>query len=166
MLASAAEGWAIDSREGSMTPSTEVLIGDPDGQQVLIRVLSRNHPGLFDYWDANWVACELQISAGGFRAGFRADLRSEEFQRFLDEAEAVNRSLEGTATFSTMEQQIALTLSLDGRGHVLVDGEARDAPGSQNCLRFGFEIDQTYLREICRSLEVILRAFPVVGSST
>lgn len=147
-----------------MTASTEVLIGDPEGEHVLLRALSRVHPGLFDYWDANWISCEVEITASAFRAAFKADLRSEDFQRFLEEAEGLDRALEGTASFTTMEGQIALTLSGDERGHIAVLGEARDAPGSRNRLRFSFAIDQTYLSGICRALAVVLSAFPVVGA--
>ena len=148
-----------------MTDSTEVVIGDENGQHVAIRALSRNHPDLFDSWDANWVACELEIAAGGFRGAFRADLRSEEFRAFLEEAEGLSRTLDGAASFSTMEGQIAFSLAGDGNGHVRVHGEAVDTPGSDNRLQFSFEIDQTYLPQICRSLEVIVAAFPVVGTA-
>jgi hypothetical protein len=147
-----------------VTASTEVLIGDLEGQHVLLRAVSRVHPGLFDSWDANWISCELEIAAGAFRAAFHADLRSEDFQRFLEEVEALGRALEGIATFATVEGQIALTLTGDGRGHVLVQGEALEAPGSHNRLRFSFEIDQTYLPDISRTLTVVLAAFPVVGT--
>jgi hypothetical protein len=147
-----------------VTASTEVLIGDLGGQHVLLRALSRSHPGLFDYWDGNWISCELEVAAGAFRAAFRAALRSEDFQRFLEEVEALGRALEGIAAFDTMEKQIALTLAADGRGHVVVQGEALDAPGSQNRLRFSFEIDQTYLSGISSALTVVLSAFPVIGT--
>jgi hypothetical protein len=149
-----------------VTDSTELKIGRESGQHVVIRALSRNHPDLFDSWDANWVACEVEIAAGGFRGAYRADLRSEEFRLFLDEVEALSRTLEGAASFSTMEGQIALSLAGDGKGHVRVQGEAADIPaGDSNRLQFHFDIDQTYLPEICRSLEVILAAFPVVGTA-
>ena len=148
-----------------MTTSTELVIGDENGQHVIVRALSRNHPGLFDYWDGNWVVCELDIVSGGFRGGFRADLRSEEFRAFLEEAEGLNRSLEGAATFSTMEGQIVFSLTGDGTGHVRVHGEVCDAPGGDNRLHFSFDIDQTYMPQICRSLEVLLAAFPVVGTT-
>lgn len=148
-----------------MTASTELVIGDENGQRVVIRALSRNHPDLFDYWDANWVKCELEIAAGGFRGAFRADLRSEEFQAFLEEAEGLSRTLDGAAGFSTMEGQIAFSLAGDASGQVRVQGEAVDAPGGDNRLQFSFDIDQTYLPQICRSLEVILAAFPVVGTA-
>ena len=147
-----------------MTASTELVIGDENGEHVAIRARSRNHPGLFDDGDANWVACELEVAAGGFRGAFRADLRSEEFQAFLEEVEGLSRTLDGAASFSTMEEQIAFSLAGDAKGHVRVQGEAVDTPGG-NRLQFSFEIDQTYLALICRSLEVILAAFPVVGTA-
>lgn len=148
-----------------MTASTELVIGDENSQHVVVRALSRNHPDLFDYWDGNWLACEVEIAAGGFRSAFRADLRSEEFRLFLEEVEALSRTLDGAASFSTTEGQIAFSLAGDGRGHVRVHGEAVDTVGSDNRLQFSFEIDQTYLAEICRSLEIILAAFPVVGTA-
>jgi hypothetical protein len=147
-----------------VSASTEVLIGDAGGPHVLIRVLFRNHPGLFDAGDGNWLGCEIEIAAGAFRGAFPADLRAEEFKTFFDEADALSRALDGIATLSTIEEQIALTLSGDGKGHVRVQGDARDAPAGENRLHFGFDIDQTYLQEICRSLEIILSAFPVVGA--
>jgi hypothetical protein len=64
-----------------------------------------------------------------------------------------------------MEGQIAFSLAGDGNGHVRVQGEAVDTPGGDNRLQFSFDIDQTYLPQICRSLEVILAAFPVVGTA-
>ena len=148
-----------------MTASTELVIGDDNGQHLVVRAQSRNHPDLFDYWDGNLIACEVEIAAGNFRGAFRADLRSQEFRAFLDEVEALSRTLEGAASFSTMEGQIALSLAGDGRGHVRVQGEAADTPGGENRLQFSFEIDQTYLPGICKSLEVILAAFPIVGTA-
>jgi hypothetical protein len=144
--------------------STEVLIGDSGAQHLLIRPLFRSHPGLFDYWDGNWIDCELEIVAGGFRGRFRADLRSEEFHTFLQEVEGLSRTVEGTATFTTMEGQIALSLSGDGKGSVRVSGEAIDVAGIGNRLQFGFDIDQTSLPSICRSLDDLLAAFPVTGA--
>ena len=147
-----------------MASSTEILIGDSEGEHVLIRPLSRSHPGLFDYEDGNWIASELHIAAGGFRGSFRADLRSEEFHTFLEEMEALSRTLQGTARFATMEGQIALSLTGDGKGHVHLDGEAIDYAATGNRLQFHLDIDQTYLPEICRSLEYLLAAFPVIGT--
>jgi len=144
--------------------STEILIGDSGGQHVLVRPLGRSHPGLFDYWDGNWIACELQVSAGGFRGNFRAALRSEEFHTFMEQLASLSQLLEGTATFSTMEGQIAFSLIGDDKGHVQVEGDAVDVVGTGNRLHFAFEIDQTYLPGIGRALEHLLAVFPVTGS--
>ena len=67
-----------------MVAGPEIVIGDLDGQHVVIRPVSRSSPGLFDYWDGNWIVCEVEISAGGFRGRFSADMRSEEFHAFMD----------------------------------------------------------------------------------
>jgi hypothetical protein len=149
---------------GAVAPSTEILIGDLSAQHVLIRPLSRSHPGLFDYWDGNWIDCEIEIAAGGFRGRFQADLRSEEFHTFSEQVEGLNRTIEGVASLTGMEGQIAVSLTGDGKGHVRVAGEAVDVAGTGNRLQFGFEIDQTCLPEISGSLEYLLAAFPVVGA--
>jgi hypothetical protein len=147
-----------------VAPSTDILIGDAGAHHVLIRPISRSHPGLFDHSDGNWIDCEVQIAAGGFRGQFRADLRAEEFARFLTEVLALNSALDGAAAFTTMEGQLAVTLTGDGNGHVHVRGTAADEPGSANQLQFGFDIDQTYLPPISEALEHCLAAFPVVAA--
>jgi hypothetical protein len=148
-----------------VAPSTEVLIGDSGAQHVLIRPLSRSHPDLFDQRDGNWIDCELQIVVGGFRGDVRANLRSEEFQTFLEEVRGLIQTLEGTASFTTMEGQIVLYLSGDGQGHVQVSGEAIDAAATGNRLQFAFDVDQTNLEAVCQSLENLLTAFPVLDGS-
>jgi hypothetical protein len=145
--------------------STDILIGDQGGQHVLIQPLARRHPGLFDYGDGNWITCELQIAAGGFRGSFRADLRSEEFQAFLEEAEGLSETLEGSAALSTMEGQIALSLTPDAADRIRVEGDAMDEAGSGNRLHFEFEIERMDLPPIRQSLEPLLRAYPVTGTA-
>jgi hypothetical protein len=142
--------------------STEVLVGDPNSQHVLLRPLSRSLPGLFEPSDGNWIDCEVHIVAGSFRGGFRADLRSEEFEMLLEQLEALDDTLEGTASFSPIEGQIAFSLSGDGKGHIRVSGEAIDEAGTGNRLQFGFDIDQTYVPAIRQSLIHLLAAFPVI----
>jgi hypothetical protein len=145
-----------------VAPSTDVLIGDAAAQHVLIRPLARSHPGLFDHLDGNWIDCEVQVAVGGFRGQFRADLRTEEFAAFLTEVLALHGTLEGVATFTTMEGQLDLTLTGDGKGHVHVQGTAVDEPETRNQLEFGFDIGQTQLPQIAQCLENFLAAFPVI----
>lgn len=147
-----------------MGASTEVLIGDSDAEHVLIRPLFRSQPGLFDDRDGNWIDCELQIVAGCFRGAFRADLRSEEFHTFLEEVEGLSRTRDATASFTTMEGQIVLSLTGDGKGHIRVTGEAIDAVSVGNRLQFVFDIDQTHLPPISEALGHLVAAFPITGA--
>jgi hypothetical protein len=145
--------------------STEVLIGDADAQHVLIRPLSRTQPDLFDDPDGDAIDCDVEIVAGGFRGDFRAELRSEEFQGFLAEAEGLRRTMEGAATFTTAEGQIALSLTGDGKDRVCLTGDALDVAGSGNRLQFSFELDRAHLAAICQSLDHLLAAFPVTQAA-
>ena len=146
-----------------MAATTEVLIGEAAGPHILVRPLARSQPGLFDDRDGNWIDCEVDVAAGAFHGTFRAAARSEEFRVFLDEVETLDRTLDGAATLTTMEGQLALSLGADDKGSIRVTGAAIDEPGIGNRLQFGFEIDRTSLRELCRSLEHLLASFPVAG---
>jgi hypothetical protein len=150
------------SPEGArLAASTEILIGDPTAQHVLIRPLSRSTPGLFDASDANGIDCEIEIAAGSFQGRLRADVRSEEFQTFLEQAEGLSVAVEGTASLTAIEGQLALSLSADGIGGIRLVGEAVDLTGPGNRLQFGFDVGQGALDEITRSVASLLAAFPV-----
>jgi hypothetical protein len=146
-----------------VTASTEVLIGDSAAQHVLIRPLFRSQPDLFDFKDGNWIDCEIQIAAGGFRGSVRADLRSEEFQTFSEDVEGLRRALDGIATLSTLDGRIVLSLTGAGARPVRVTGEAIDATENGNRLEFSFDIDQASVAPICQSLNDLLAAFPITG---
>ena len=148
-----------------MTPSTEIVIGDIDAHHVLVRPLFRSQPDLFEVKDGNWIDCELEIATGAFSGRFRADLRSDEFLSFSEELAGLSRTLDGTATFSTLDGQITFSLTGDGTGEVRVAGEAIDAAESGNRLQFRFVVDRAQLPVLCESLDHLLSAFPVVGTS-
>jgi len=146
---------------GLVAASTDILIGDAGAPHVLIRPLSRSTPGLFDAWDGNGIDCEIEIAAGSFQGRLRAEIRCDEFQTFLEQIEALIAAPDGTAGLTSMEGQMALSLSGDGGGRVRAAGEAVDVAGSPNRLQFGFEVEPASLSEIARSLEHLLAAFPV-----
>lgn len=63
-----------------------------------------------------------------------------------------------------MEEQLHLRLRGDGRGHISVEGVARDGAGTGNELRFALELDQTHLFSTMVQLSELLNRFPVRGS--
>ena len=147
-----------------MDEEQAIVIGSEGGQHVLIRPLWRSHPKETDYWDGNWIESEVKLRVGGFRGSYRASLRAEDFAGFRNELATLTETLSGVARFCTMEEQLELELKGDDMGHVRVNGKALDDAGIGNVLEFTFEIDQTYLPELTRSVESVMSRFPVVGS--
>ena len=141
----------------------EILFGNPDGEFLLIGILSRSYPNYTDYWDGNWLNARVTVSVGGFKGLLGGYLRAEEFLRFRGEIEKLNNTLSGKATFSTMEEWISFSLTGDGRGHVILKGQVRDRPGSENTLNFTIELDQTFLPQILKGLDKTIKLFPVIG---
>lgn len=146
-----------------MSTKCDILIGNVDGEHVQINLLSRSHPECDDYWDGNWIASEVELRTGAYRASFRSDFRSEDFTSFHQSVCQLSETLRGFAKFDTMEGQLALELIGDGRGHIRVEGTSLDVAGVGNRLDFHFDIDQTYLSRIVRSLEKSISMYPVVG---
>jgi hypothetical protein len=102
---------------------------------------------------------------GSFSARYLAALRAEEFERWLKAAQALSRTLQGEATFHTLEGQLLLSISSVGSlGGLRVTGEARDQAGTGNRLRFALgDFDQTELPGLLGALEDVVRTYPVVG---
>jgi hypothetical protein len=63
----------------------EVIIGHPDGDHIVLRVLGRKHPSATDYYDGNWLDAEVTIVFKPWRGTFNADLRTVEFAHFRQE---------------------------------------------------------------------------------
>lgn len=142
-------------------PGDVVHLGEQEAEYVEIRMQSRS--AVDDFHEANWLRCEVAVAAGGFEARFPAELRTDAFQRLHREAAALYESLNGKARFESAEGQLRLTLTGDGRGHIRLDGTARDHPGSDNALDFRIDFDQTQLFGAVAQLDELLRRFPVRG---
>ena len=145
------------------TDAARAADGNNAGLHALIRPLSRRQPGLFDYSEANWIECEVEISAGAFQGTVRVDIRSEEFQAFLDEVEGMIGTLEGAASLTTMEGQLSVSIAIEGDDRMRVSGEVSDAAASGNRLRFTLEAERAQLPAIAKSLTYVLTVFPATG---
>lgn len=140
-----------------------VCIGAREGEHVELTFIGRSHPEAADFWDGNWLGTRVTARAGGFRALFEADLRVEEIQAFHDALVTMQRTLSGEADFLTLEQQVALTFSINRTGQIAVTGTLSDQPGVGNQLLLSFEIDQTFLHDIVMQFERVVEAFPPIG---
>jgi hypothetical protein len=138
-------------------------MGGESGEYVRVTLTGRSIPQATDYWDGNWLGADVEVHAGGFSGRFPAYFRVEEVQSFRDQVASLHQTLSGTATFEPMEEQLRLRLEGDGKGHIDVEGQARDVVRTGNMLTFELSLDQTYLPELVRSLDQTLTAFPVRG---
>jgi hypothetical protein len=131
-----------------MSTNDEVLLGGSDGEFVRIRRVSANGPEL-------WFGTEIEVQCDGWRGSFAASFMQGELTRFAREVRTLQRSLKGKATLLPLEPNLTLSLAGDGKGHVQIDGTARNRFGSGTKLSFQMEVDQTYLLGIAKSLEEI-----------
>lgn len=150
-------------QHGGVT-SLDVTIGGEGDDSITITILGRMHPGATDYWDGNWLLSPTTISVGDFTGRIGGGLRCDELQQFRVELESLNATLSGAAQLSSMEGWVDVRMIGDGLGHVAVSGSLMDEPGVGNRLEFTFDIDQTFLPGIIKSLVDVAQSFPVLGS--
>ena len=128
-----------------------------------VALLGRSHPSADDYWDGNWVRAAVDVQAGGFHGSVGGDLRAEELARFLEQLTGLQKSLQGTAEFETMEQWLSIRVVGDGRGHMATRCIIRDQPGIGNTLECMLATDQTFTQATVVELAAVVQAYPVVG---
>ena len=143
-------------------PGDRFQIGGGRAEYLLVKVISRSSGD--DYWDGNWLTCEVRIFAGGFRGKFQANLRTDELERFATEVRTLHDDLKTAARLEPMEEQLTLVLQGDGRGHIECQGAAMDVVGTGNLLTFGLQLDQTQLFGTMVQLFELLNRYPVLGS--
>jgi hypothetical protein len=136
-------------------------LGGSEHERVEVTVSGYERQPSGDYHDDNWLTVEVSLAVGGFRGRFQASFLTAELTEFRDQLAALNTSLKGEAKLVTMETQLLLSLSGNGRGGILLKGEAWDQPGIGNCLAFGLDIDQTHLANTLQELDAIIERFPV-----
>jgi len=127
-----------------MIKSGEIVIGDKGADCVSLKVGGPSPKG--------WSRAEIEVRCDGWTGTMRGSFMKGELARFAEEIRRLHHDLVGTARLDPIEPNLVLTLTGDGKGHVLVDGVARNHFVSGTQLMFKFGIDQTYLKGIADSL--------------
>jgi hypothetical protein len=135
--------------------------GQSEHERIEIEVLQYERAPVGEYYDDNWLTSRIRVRAGGFRGQVDAAVLTAEFSTFLTALRPLHETLRGTAEFSTMEQQLRLRLTGDGKGHIELAGEVADQPGIGNRLHFILQIDQSQLGASIHELERVTAEFPV-----
>lgn len=137
-------------------------IGGSEHNKVTVEVINYERAASSDYHDDNWVNVGIYVAVGAFSGRFAASFLTEEFVAFRAQLRKLYETLNGEATFTTLEGQLTLKLVGDGRGGVALKGEASDQ--AENCLTFQMALDQTDLPSALDGLDQIIAAFPVRAS--
>jgi len=136
-------------------------LGESKHERIEITISGYERQPTGDYHDDNWLTVEVSLAVGGFRGRYSASFLTEELVSFRDQIAALYKSLSGEAKLITMENQLFLALTGNGRGGVSLKGEAWDQPGVGNRLEFRLELDQTYLASTLAELDAVIERFPV-----
>jgi hypothetical protein len=108
----------------------------------------------------DWLKATVSIRAGAFAGSFDATLMTCDFPPFRSQLERLYDTLDGTATFDTIELQLGLECAGNGRGRIAIRGVAEDQVTDGNLLRCEFDIDQTFLPALISDLQDIEAKFP------
>ena len=142
---------------------SSVRIGGELAEFIVLTVKGRERPDSTDYWDANWLACSVEVAAGAFRGCHDSSIRTEELEQFYQQVGGLNERLVGQAELATMEGWLVIRLIGDGRGHVEVTCRLCDDPASGNTLECRLSVDQTFLPPLLHQLATVMRVYPVVN---
>jgi hypothetical protein len=135
--------------------------GQSERERIEIDVLDYERKPVGEYSDDNWLNVKIRVYAGGFRGKASAAIITSELEKFLSELKPLYEKLVGEAKFTTLEEQLGLRLSGDGKGHIELRGEVADQAGIGNRLFFNLRFDQTQLKQSISDLELIVETFPV-----
>jgi len=139
----------------------QIAFGGDKHERLEITVAGYERPVSGDYDDDNWLNVTVSVAAGGFRGSFGAAFQAAELVEFAEALSRLYEVLSGEVCFETLEGQLSLAITGNGRGHVELRGEAWDQPGIGNKLSFGLQLDQTQLLQSVQNLKAVVAAFPV-----
>ena len=99
-------------------------IGTNKRETVAVTVLSYERPPVGEFYDDNWLLCEVSVQVGAFSGKFQANFLTSELEGLLQGLDTIHQELRGDYTFQPMEGQLVLRASCDSLGHIHIAGEA------------------------------------------
>src|SRR5262245_44231573 len=92
------------------------------GGKVTIVVLGYENPSAQDSLDANWLTCNLQVTAGPFTGGVDAAFTTDDVARLGREMRALLDQKVQSFEFETLEQALSLKMVGARTGAVSISG--------------------------------------------
>lgn len=135
--------------------------GQSQHERIEIEVLRYERQPVGEYHDDNWLTVQVRVRVDGFRGTVDGAFITEELVAFLGQLRPLYQSLSGMAEFTTMEGQLHLRLTGNGKGRIELVGEVADQPGIGNRLKFTLLFDQSQLGASIHELERVTSEFPI-----
>ena len=111
--------------------------------------------------DRNWLNGSITLKAGKFSGKYSAYFQTTDFSSLKEQLGILYNELNGTAKFSTLEEQLEMEFTGDGLGHFQVECKAVDEAGVGSELSFIINIDQTDLKSVMTNLNQLTEDLPV-----
>jgi len=131
--------------------------------KLAVNIKARNDSSTLDFWDANWLFTEINLETLSFKASYRANLRTDEFQRFYLELDDLLNYTADEAGFNSTEEWLTLRMIRNKSGLFTCKGKIAiiDYPG--NSLEFNFAVDAPSTERFKEEIKEILDKYPVIG---
>jgi hypothetical protein len=132
--------------------------------RLVLRVDRYAYPAVSSGCDANWLAGEVELTAGktgSYRAKHRVALRTDELARLRDDLRRLARDATGEAHFEHLEEEVAITLRVSaGQGTLSV--AVREHVGPELRIQDA-GIDAAAICSALAELEAVVAAYPGRG---
>jgi hypothetical protein len=138
-----------------------IRIGREGAEFFSLSIRERRHPEATDYWNANWLTCDVEVSAGAFRGVFGAVIRNEDLGRLLRQLRPLYERASGTATLEVSDW-LCLDMFADDRNQIEVKCQVDD---NRNSLECSLTLDRADLPAVIRQIEEASSAYPVIGQT-
>jgi len=121
-----------------------IFIGEREGDHVAIEALPKVVSG--------WRTTNIAVRCGVWTGHYAGQFMVGELTKFGKEIEYLCDGLRPKVEFKAVEHYLNIALAKDGKGHMRVEGEARERLGAKTALGFEFEVDGATLVEVARAL--------------
>jgi hypothetical protein len=105
------------------------------------------------YDDEGWITAQASLKLPDLTCRFSLSFRSGELESFAAELQGLLEGSRENASLTTLEEQVACTVTLDS-----AHGTLQDLPPNRTAVTFEFATDQTFLRPALSELRKVCAA--------
>ncbi len=110
-------------------------------------------------WGGYELRSALEIKSGGFYVKSILFRSTGELYELYQQLLLCNKSLTGSASYITYENNLTMIAEYDNTGHVNISGRFAEQLGPDNALTFEFATDQTFIQQTLKQLSQIVSKY-------